>query len=572
MFDKNLIDFHENFEAVSNLKTSIRHGGVCGTKASSVLDEAKSYVARMESITGMKFLATGTEETESWLSDSQKLRLRAERMSDAFSNLHPHVPLFNTKEQSEDLDSVYKALDFLSDKMKIASGIRLEAMRGGTPKQFNSIASVLGELQPYVSPRIRLESHGGSNWDSLKYRAEGVVSWISDKIKKLINWILGLFGFEGSKNKKDTGKHEKSPEEKKKDQEFQKNFAKTHQATKEQQIAIKKFVADLENEYGNKYFPAAYDAADRNYLKKVDVGEEKDPITKAKAKHYLDEAQKRLGKLFANNDVEDVSLKGALDDFNKQASKMLPDIDENHRKSELKPIKSLDGSFKYVVQANLSEVLLQKRVDKISLIDSHSFSEVNIGKLIEVVDKLIGITTKFGKNLRGNDPDEQQKNFDELVIAVTNVFNQRLPLKGGVMIHNSDYGHIYQFVNPNKCMAVAYNVDGGFEVLEHKFSIDSEERLDVTFDEKQKDTLIKLVRDEVEKFDRTDKRSVNSIEPKIKYLEAILQTASEEYQGQTTILFNILKIVGRLGMMRVEMVKYFDKLRGVSEDSFVVVI
>ena len=182
----------------------------------------------------------------------------------------------------------FKMLDGLERDLAKAIRIRNEVNHGGSNEVLFGLQQEIQTLDEHILPSVRTESALQRPWLSLKYRSEGVISWIVEKIKTLFRWIGSLFGFKGkSEDSKEKGGTSSSNSN---NAEQQKKFDETHQATREQQIKIKELVNELEKEHGEKYNVKAYGEAETLYLKDVNVGVEKDPLTKEKAKAYLEKA------------------------------------------------------------------------------------------------------------------------------------------------------------------------------------------------------------------------------------------------------------------------------------------
>ena len=385
MFTKNLNDFQKNYVAIIGVEEGLRFNNL-NSDVNKTVEEVRSFVTRMESVVGLKFNASQEIGPMTGLSEVNKAKYRAEKLRSNMENIHSNFNVLSKNDEEN-----IRTFEFLNEHISAAYKIRQEAMRGGDESKFNKLATDIRELSVFIPPAIRQESICMNKWPGLVYRAEGIISWIGDKIKALIDWVLGLFGFgKNSKSKKEAD--QKKTEDGKKHEE---KFASTHQATHEQQMQIKKAVDELEKEYGGKYDVGAYGKADTLYLKDVDVGIEKGPITKEKAKEYLEKA----AKLFPVGD------KGASDGGKASAEDTAKEKEEKEK--DMRLLKSHIADCLKYVNIELENKLTEKREKEIT---EKLYVEKNISlDTRELGDLVKGLMTKEELRTTHDEYNESRK-------------------------------------------------------------------------------------------------------------------------------------------------------------------
>lgn len=386
MFTKNLNDFQKNYVAIIGVEEGLRFNNL-NSDVNKTVEEVRSFVTRMESVVGLKFNASQEIGPMTGLSEVNKAKYRAEKLRSNMENIHSNFNVLSKNDEEN-----IRTFEFLNEHIAAAYKIRQEAMRGGDESKFNKLATDIRELSVFIPPAIRQESICMNKWPGLVYRAEGIISWIGDKIKALIDWVLGLFGFgKNSKSKKEAD--EKKTEDGKKHEE---KLSSTHQATEEQHLKIIKLINELEKEYGEKYGVGAYVKAETLYLKDVDIGIEKGPITKEKAKEYLEKA----AKLYPVGD------KGASDGGKASAEDTAKEEKEEKEK-DMRLLKSHIADCLKYVNIELENKLTEKREKEIT---EKLYVEKNISlDTRELGDLVKGLMTKEELRTTHDEYNESRK-------------------------------------------------------------------------------------------------------------------------------------------------------------------
>ena len=567
MFTKNLSDFQKNYTSIIDTKETLRFNS-SNESTNKAIEEVREFVARMESNVGIKFNVDQEIGEMIGLSESSKTKYRVEKLQSSLEKIHENISVVSKNDDEEN----FETFEYLRQTLEKAQKIRQEALRGGDSKKFDMLASSVREMAAFVPVGIRQEAVCMNMWPGLVYRTEGIISWVIEKIKKIIDWILSLFGL---KSKEKTV--ESSPSS-------SINKAVKKGGDPRYWKPIKIMVNELEKEFGKKYTLEAYDKTEVLYIKDIDDEKEDLPITKQKAKGYLNKAAKMYPVKKSdyvsdpdivdldNDSIEEMNKKmGIKNPANKKKVKEVTEKQAEKEKKDSPKEEPKDPSACLIKQGSPLFYIDADDKGKYFATDERSFAKFRLKDIENITHDLVFEADKFLNEIKNDSPDEVYDRQEQKIISILNKAERSSSSSAYFSTTKSDGLAAYclhttfhsarQIVLKHDGRSEAGSIntapDAKQKALSHRFT---KQEIENFF--KQRDIFLK----NFESFSETFNSKFSS---KIETLKGKLSNFPELEGGPVESRYlRLLSLIGRFGMCYVAIVAFVNSIKKASWDDF----